>query len=290
MNFRRLLSFFLLVLLGNGYLLAQSDDPISLGELARSLRETKARKVRTVIDNENLVQVMDDVQRVKVESGTPLFTFDQSGKSFEMSSPDGTCSLSFNANATALISDPFLARDLPAGELANLDGSATLNSDVFDASVENHTGWNLTEITVALTIAHSGPDALVRSTALQPAVLENASLASVETPALQPRHSDSTILYHLKNSAPAGQTATFEEILNTLPSAGDEWHWAIVQAKGVAPTLRQKPATVPAPVTSNLPALAVPAELLPQLPGPLQSPPATQPEPAATMVIGQARP
>src|SRR5271170_4330738 len=97
---------------------AQSDDGVSLGDLARSLRQSKDPKepvAPNVIDNDNLTQVIDDVEHFRL-STRPTFSFDGAGKSFQMSSPDGTCSLSFNANTTALLSSPYVSQDLPADE------------------------------------------------------------------------------------------------------------------------------------------------------------------------------
>ncbi len=280
----------ILFLLASLSLWAQSGEDVSLGDLARSLRETKAPKVRTVIDNENLVQVMDEVQQVKVSGGTPLFTFDQSGKNFEMSSPDGTCSLSFNANATALISNPYMARDLPPSEVANLDGAATLNSDVLEISLQNRSGWDLSEITVGLTIVRPPAEAAARDQSSGPA-LENVSLPSPEISTEPSKRAESTILYHLKGSAIAGQNAEFQEILSTVPGSGEEWHWAIVEAKGVPPHALRKPQASPsampiAPLETAQPQAPVPQTSQAEFSQPL----GMQPQPAATVVVGQARP
>src|SRR6476659_6034112 len=103
---------------------AQSDgNDISLGDLARSYRKSQGPAAHTLIDNDNFSQVMDEVQARKLGGGL-LFSFDGLGKSFQVSSPDGTCSLSFSAQATSLLSAPFAARDLPDSELAKLEGPA----------------------------------------------------------------------------------------------------------------------------------------------------------------------
>jgi len=95
------------------YGLAQSDstEP-SLGDLARSLRKAKAAPEHTVIDNDNLHKVMDEVQNRKL-SGNLLFTFDGAGKKFQVSSPDVTCDLSFSGSATSLLSDAYAPQELP---------------------------------------------------------------------------------------------------------------------------------------------------------------------------------
>src|SRR3989442_1457309 len=105
----------------------QSDQTgQSLGDLARSLRKSKAPPVHTVIDNDNLSQVMDEAEGQRLK-GRVRFSFDAVGKSFQVSSPDVTCSLSFNAQATSLLSDPYVPQDLPESELLKLDGPATID-------------------------------------------------------------------------------------------------------------------------------------------------------------------
>ena len=80
------------------------DDEVSLGDLARSVRKVKpAEEQPAVIDNDNLSIMMDKAESERL-NGKPVFSIDPSGKSFRMTSPDGTCSLSFDAKATALIS------------------------------------------------------------------------------------------------------------------------------------------------------------------------------------------
>src|ERR1700757_3160238 len=108
---------------------AQSDDSgnVSLGDLARTLRQKKeAAKAPApavpVIDNDNFNAVMEDVASHRPPHSL-TFSFDSLGKSFKVSSsPDVTCSLSFNANATALLSDPYASRELPPEDLAKLEG------------------------------------------------------------------------------------------------------------------------------------------------------------------------
>ncbi len=134
--------------------LAQSDgaEP-SLGDLARSLRKGKPAVEHPVIDNENLHQVMDEVQNRKLNgNGSLLFSFDGAAKKFQVSSPDVTCDLSFSGSATSLLSDAYAPQDLPEGELAKLDGPATISGDTLQIAVHNGTSWNIKEITVGLTI------------------------------------------------------------------------------------------------------------------------------------------
>ncbi len=50
---------------------------------------------------------------------------------------------------------------------------------------------------------------------------------------LSEKQPDSTVLYHLKGSAAPSSTTVFHETLGTTLGQDQEWHWAIVQAKGV---------------------------------------------------------
>jgi hypothetical protein len=212
--------------------IAQSDgaEP-SLGDLARSLRKAKPAPEHTVIDNDNLHKVMDEVQNLKLK-GKLLFSIDGEGKKFQVSSPDVTCDLSFSGSATSLLSDAYAPQDLPETELAKLDGPATIAGDTLQVSVHNGTTWNIKEITVGLTILRdSGTDAARSSSArLIP--------ASETTTLISEKHPDVTVLYHLKGSAAPSSTTVFHETLSSAPAHDQEWHWAIVQAKGVpAPKL-----------------------------------------------------
>jgi hypothetical protein len=229
---RAVFSIIAVVLLGPmlpGTLLAQSDAPdLSLGDLARSLRKSKAPPAHTVIDNENLTQVMDDVESQRL-NGHMLFSFDGIGKTFKVSSPDVTCSLSFNAQATALISDPYVPVSLPQEELAKLEGPATVEGGNLRVSVFNGTGWNLKEITVGLTILRRPQTsaAYYGSAKLVPASAADSIPAE--------KHSDITVLYHLKGAAAPFTTTVFRETLGNSMSPDQDWHWAIVEAKGFPP-------------------------------------------------------
>jgi hypothetical protein len=181
-----------------------------------------------VIDNDNLTQVMNQVEGQRL-NGRMLFSFDGVGKSFQVSSPDVTCSLSFSAQATALLSDSYVAQNLPAGELAKLEGPATIDGDSLQISVFNGTGWNLKEITVGLTVLR-GREA--KTAYFGPAKLVPAAATSV-VPAEKP--SDVTVLYHLKGAAAPLTTTVFRETLGTVLAPDQDWHWAIVEAKGIPP-------------------------------------------------------
>jgi hypothetical protein len=44
-----------------------------------------------------------------------------------------------------------------------------------------------------------------------------------------------TVLYHLKGSAGPFSTALFKQAIGISLSSDQEWHWAIVQARGIPP-------------------------------------------------------
>src|ERR1700693_202507 len=194
---------------------AQSDDPEpSLGDVARSLRKGKAAPEHAVIDNENLHQVMDEVQKRKL-NGSLLFSFDNAAKKFQVSSPDVTCDLSFSAAATSLLSDPYAPQDLPAAELAKLDGPATISGDTLQIAVHNGTSWNIKEITVGLTIVRDS-DA---NTARREAIGSGRLIPAAETTTLlSEKHPDITVLYHIKGSAAPSTTTAFSDARGHVPS------------------------------------------------------------------------
>jgi hypothetical protein len=220
----------LLILLAAASVFAQSDDnEPSLGDLARSLRKSKAAATtQNVIDNENLPRVMEEVESHK-QKGSMVYSFDRLGKSFQVSSPDVTCSLSFTAPATSLLSSPYAPQEVPQKELAKLDGPAAIDGSALLVSVYNGSTWNIKEITVGIT--------LVRESESKTAGHRQARVipAAETTPLTQQKRSDATFLYHLKGSAAPGTTTVFQENLANAPSPGQDWHWAIVQAKGVPP-------------------------------------------------------
>jgi hypothetical protein len=206
--------------------LAQSDESVPLGDLARALRRTNPPAAPVTIDNDNLSQVMDQVENRRLKGG-PLFSMDGSGKGFQMSSADGTCSLSFSANSTALLSTPYVAEDLPQNELSKLEGPASIAGDTLQVSVYNGSSWDLKEITVGLTLVR-------RENAS--AHLANAnflSVAATDAPASRP--SDLTLLLHIKGTAAPLMTTVFSQKLGTTLAPDQEWHWAIVQARGIPP-------------------------------------------------------
>src|SRR5207247_2645635 len=126
--------------------------------------------------------------------------------------------------------------------LVKLQGTDSIEGDNLQLSCYNGTAWNVKEITVGLTI--------LRRSERQTAQYGSARLitAAETTPAAaQPeKHSDVTILYHLKGAAAPFKTTVFKETLGATLGSDQDWHWAIVQAKGVPPAPKDPPPTTPA--------------------------------------------
>jgi hypothetical protein len=220
---------------------AQSDDVMSLGDVARALRKSKEPAAPVVIDNDNLSKIMDEVENHRL-NGKPLLSLDSAENKFRMSSPDGTCSLSFNADAASLVRVPYVAEELPQNELAKLGGPAKINGDRLQVTLFNGTDWNLKEITVGLTIVRAVEKANIYGTArLLPAIAQDAP--PQESPAPTEKASDLTLLFHLKGTAAPLATTIFRETLNATLAPDQEWHWAIVNAKGIPPSPLSLPAS-----------------------------------------------
>ena len=216
---------------------AQDSEGSPLGDLARSLRKKPAsvEKVQKVIDNDNMSQVLDDGE-VQSRAGTPLiFSVDPSANQFRASSPDVTCSLSFSAKATSLITDPSFLQELPATELAKLDGPATMDGDALQITVSNGSQWSVRELTISLTTVRYADPNLVSPYFGQARLLPATADMSVSTPT--EKRQDLTVLYRVHRDIPASRTAVVRTSLTVPPGPGQEWHWAIVRAKGSAPAV-----------------------------------------------------
>jgi len=218
--------------MGTQSLLAQSDDAVSLGDLARAVRRTKAPVAAPlVIDNDNLSKVMDQVQAHQLTLKPQAPTTTPRTRDFALSSPDGTCSLSFNATTASALDAPYVSEDLPPAELAKLEGPATIEGDSLEVSMYNGSGWKLTEVTVGLTLVRRPVDEGVYfgSARLLPAVAEDPETS-------EPKPSELTLLFHLRGPLVPLTTSVFHEKLGAPLAADQEWHWAILSAKGIAPT------------------------------------------------------
>ena len=216
---------FALLLCSPALLRAQQDE-VSLGDVARAARKSKPPQVedQQVINNDNFAVMLSKAESERL-NGKPVFSIDPSGKTFTMTSPDGTCSLSFDAKATALISTPYIASQLPQDELLKLEGPATIHDDVLEISLHNGTGWELKEIVVGITELRNQPSAELHPAKLIP----STDLAPAE------KLPDSTLLYHLKaTGAPDSITVFRGNLLGDFSDVKD-WHWALVSARGIPP-------------------------------------------------------
>jgi hypothetical protein len=224
-------------------LLRAQDDEASLGDVARAVRKSKPAtpeqpqgEDQKVIDNDNFSVMMSKAEAERL-NGKPIFSIDPSGKTFTMTSPDGICSLSFDAKATALISTPYIASELPQDELLKLEGPASIHDDVLEVSLHNGTGWELKEIVVGITELRNQPGA-----ALLPTSLITTDQGAEKLP-------DSTLLYHLKATAGPDSVTVFRANLLGDFSDVKDWHWSLVSARGIPPAA---PVSNPAPQTTSV--------------------------------------
>jgi hypothetical protein len=239
---------------------AQEDAP-SLGDLARNVRRNRVQlpqqqedPAHPVIDNDNLAQVMEDAKKARpVKPDKTVFSIDPSGNTLKISSPDVTCSLSFNARASSLLIKPILIEDLPLTELLKLDGPGSIQDESLQLEVFNGTDWDIREITIGLTLERKpGQNAEVAARARVIPAIESLTPVTVE------RRSDVTLLYHLKAEAKPFSTTAFHENIGITPGPDEDWRWSIVEAKGIRPSQAQAvPDSLPDPLFSS------PSSLLP---------------------------
>jgi hypothetical protein len=260
---------------------AQDDAP-SLGDLARNLRKNKAQQpqppsdpAQIVIDNDNLAQIMEDAKKARpLKSDKTVFSIDPSGNTVKVSSPDVTCSLSFNARASSLLIKPVLIEDLPLTELLKIDGPGSIQDEALQLEVFNGTDWDVREITIGLTLERKpGENAELAARARIIPAAERLAPIAVE------RRSDVTLLYHLKAEAKPFSTTAFHENIGITPGPDEDWRWSIVEAKGIRPSQEQSvPDALPDPLFAS-PSSLLPGPTEPQLPpAPTVIPPAPTPQ------------
>ena len=239
----------------------EQEDAQPLGDLARDLRKNKAQHPQqqpgsagTVIDNDNLTQVMEDAKNARpVKQDKTVFSIDPSSNTVKVSSPDVTCSLSFNARASSLLIKPVLIEDLPLTELIKIDGPGSIQDESLQLDVFNGTDWDIREITIGLTLERKpGENAELAARARVIPAAEGLAPIAVE------RRSDVTLLYHLKAEAKPFTTTAFHENIGITPGPDEDWRWSIVEAKGIRPSQEQ-----PAPDSLPDPLFATPSSLLP---------------------------
>lgn len=213
-------------------LLAQDDsNDVPLGDVARNLR--KKAPTKPVIDDDNLSQVMQEADSRKGFGSSLRFLMAGDLSGFRVSAPDVTCNLSFSSNVKSLLAGQYSEMDLPASDLARLEGHATIEGEALNVSVHNGTDWHVSEIAVAVMIVgKSAPNAASEgSLNLQPTPGEGARPPEVQTD----KKPDTTVIYRMRAVGVPWSVTTFSARLQSELGAGSEWHWAVVQARGYPP-------------------------------------------------------
>jgi len=230
---------------------AQEDaNDVPLGDVARSYRKTVPPR-ETVIDNDNLTKVMNETENERAAGLPTLFSLEPWVGNLRAASPDVTCSLAFNAKDSSLASDSVLLNDLPRAELAKVEGPARIDGDLLQITVHNGSSWDLREVVIGLTIVNvrdSGAASYYGTAKLLPA----AGTSAAQDP-LQ-KQPDVTLLLHVKGEAAPAATAAFRTSLNFELFPDQEWHWAIMKAKGIAPAVPVDALMKPAEPASISPA------------------------------------
>ena len=228
------------------------DENIPLGDLARQMRKSKPFEQTEVIDNDNIVPMMDKAETERLE-GLPVSVVHRG--IFSTVSPDGSCSISFDARSINPASVGYIATDLPQDELAKLDGPAAIHDGQLEVSVHNGTPWELREIVVGVTIRQS----VAQPPEYRFATMEVGSLASTSTQKL----ADPTLIFHLKGNSAPDSTGVFRAPLADF-SPTQDWHWAIISARGIPPAApaslaaQSQPTAISAPAALQPSGLAVP--------------------------------
>jgi hypothetical protein len=282
-----LLTWGMLLLALPACLCAQEDGEASLGDVARSFRK-KPNPSDAVIDNDNFSKVMDDAESRRAAGSSLVFSLVPGANNFHVSTPDVTCSLSFSAKISSLLSDPIMLDELPRTELAKLDGPAFIDGDSLQVSVHNGTSWELKEVVIGLTIVRSPQPGETRSNFAQARIIPAmAGGFPQQIPDTSQKQPDVTMLFRVKGSAAPSATAIFRTPLNFALFPDQEWHWAIVKAKGIPPqTPLDLTVNQPEPGTGeNLPAPdQAGGQISPQTTSPINPVPSkipSNPDPAA---------
>lgn len=270
---RLLLVLPVLLAIASPAMLTAQDDPndLPLGDVARSLRK-KTPSSQDVIDDDNLSKIMSEAESRHAPGSALKFLMTGEGKGFQVAAPDVTCSLSFSGNVKSLLSGQYDQMELPPREVVKLEGPAAIEGDALTVSVFNGTDWHVSEVAVALTVVKraGARDASLsgswvsdgKTAKFVPAVAESVPQESEVRPEKKP---DVTVIYRMRAAAPPLTTTVFSAPLNLDLAPDEEWHWAIVQAKGYPPqsstttpqTTAQtggpaKPVTVPSSLTVPL--------------------------------------
>lgn len=206
--------------------ISAQDDPneIPLGDVARNLRKNTP-PVKPVIDDDNLSNVMEQADSRQGFGSALRYLMAGDNKGFQVAAPDVTCSLAFSANVKSLLSSmQYSQMDLPSADLAKLEGPAAIEGDALTVMLFNATTWHVSEIAVAFTVIR-------KASADGSADGTTSAIQDVRPEKKQ----DTTVIYRMRAGAAPWMRAAFSAPLNLDIAPGDEWHWAIVQARGYPP-------------------------------------------------------
>jgi hypothetical protein len=221
------------------------DGDTPLGDVARNLRKQSPPSQQEIIDNDNLSKVMDDVDSHRASRNSLMYSIDGPGKAFQVSAPDVTCSLSFSTNVKSLLASSYVQMELPADQLLKLSGPAAIRGDSLEVSVFNGTQWHVSEVAVALTVVRRTdfPEASLHDQLGNDGLAKVIPAAAIE-PLQEPgnraddrsgKRPDTAVLYRMRAAAAPFGVTVFAAPLNVEIGPDQEWHWAIVQAKGYPP-------------------------------------------------------
>jgi hypothetical protein len=132
--------------------------------------------------------------------------------------------------------------DLPPTEMARIEGKAVVEGDALTVPVFNGTQWHLSELAIAFTVIKKARTGVV------PWNQDGASSASADVTPLArgigvdafqqvrpEKRPDVAVIYRMRAAALPWSNAVFSAPLSLELDPGEEWHWAIVQAKGYPP-------------------------------------------------------
>jgi hypothetical protein len=220
----------LTIVLSLGLCAQDNPNEVPLGDVARSMRKKTPAPMRPVIDDDNLPQVMEQVNRPHEMRSGLRFLMSGQEPGFQVQAPDVTCRLSFSANVKTLLSGQFDQMNLPPSELAKVEAKAVIEGDALTVPVFNGTPWHLSELTVALTV--------VKKTGGGFGTIEGGAGAFEQ---VRPeKNPDRTEIYRMRAAGAPWDRAVFSAPLELEPGPDEEWHWAIVQAKGYPPEVYLK--------------------------------------------------
>src|ERR1700756_4007965 len=214
---RLLLLIVLLAPLGAIPAAAQDDpDQMPLGDVARNFRK-KTPPAKPVIDDDNLPQVMQQADSHDDAGSRFRFLMTRESQGFQVSAPDVTCSLSFTANVKSLLSSQYAQMELPASDVAKLEGQATIEGDALTVPVFNATDWHVSELAVALTVVRKSGRASLAGGEIGGSQEEGMTSVAATIPIAKDvleqvrpeKKPDVTVIYRMRAAAAPGERTVF---------------------------------------------------------------------------------